>query len=94
MRRRASDHAPGAIGAGKGRTMKQDTLPPLIVDLDGSLVLAETSVASAVASFRKNPLKALGALWAYVDGRAAGKRAFAAIAIADPASYDDQDLDR
>jgi hypothetical protein len=66
--------------------MKQDALPPLIVDLDGSLVLAETSVASAAATFRKKTLNALGALWAYVDGRAAGKRAFAAIAIADPAS--------
>jgi hypothetical protein len=65
--------------------MKQDPLPPLIVDLDGSLVLAETSVASAKASFRRNPIAALRALWAYADGRAAGKRAFAAIAIADPA---------
>ncbi len=64
---------------------KQDGLPPLIVDLDGSLVLAETSVASAQASFRRSPLKALRALFKYADGRAAGKRAFAEIAIADPA---------
>jgi hypothetical protein len=61
-------------------------LPPLVVDLDGSLVLAEPSVASAKASFMRNPLKALAALWKYVDGRAAGKRAFAQIAIANPAS--------
>lgn len=66
--------------------MKDSALPPLIVDLDGSLVLAETSVRSALASFRKNPLAALRALWAYADGRAAGKRAFASIAIADAAT--------
>lgn len=66
--------------------MKDDALPPLAVDLDGSLVLTETSVQSALASLRANPLKALVALCAYADGRAPGKRAFADIAIADPAN--------
>ncbi len=65
--------------------MSKNTLPPLAVDLDGTLVLAETSWRSARASFRRNPLAALMALWAYADGRAAGKRAFADIAIADAA---------
>jgi hypothetical protein len=66
--------------------MRNDTLPPLIVDLDGTLVLAETSWRSARASFRRNPLAALKALWAYADGRASGKRAFAEIAVADAAA--------
>jgi phosphoserine phosphatase len=59
-------------------------LPPLVVDMDGTLVLGDTSWASAAESFRQDPLHAALASLAYVGGRAQGKRAFAAIARPKP----------
>lgn len=60
--------------------MTTTSLPPLIVDMDGTLVLGDTSWASAGESFRHDPLHAALAAIAYVGGRAKGKRAFARIA--------------
>jgi len=57
---------------------------PLAVDLDGTLVLGETSLLSASASFVRDPARALYALAQVTRGRAAAKRAFAGVARPDP----------
>jgi hypothetical protein len=64
--------------------MTQHALPPLVVDLDGTLVLGETSWASVGESLKHNPLRAALAAFDYLGGRAAGKRAFANIARPKP----------
>jgi hypothetical protein len=64
----------------KRRRIEEGELPPLIVDLDGTLVLGETSWRAFWLSLRKNPGKALQACFAYLLGNAAGKHAIAAIA--------------
>jgi hypothetical protein len=66
--------------------MTEAKLPPLIVDLDGTLALGDSTWRSAGLAFTRNPIGAAAALAAFAHGRAAGKRAFAAIAIARPAS--------
>ncbi|MGE3303305.1 MAG: haloacid dehalogenase-like hydrolase [Hyphomonadaceae bacterium] len=64
--------------------MNEANLPPLVVDLDGTLVMAETSLISARLAFRDKPLAALAAAFALLDGRAAAKRAFARLARPKP----------
>jgi hypothetical protein len=58
---------------------------PLVVDLDGTLVLTDTSVQSASAAFAQDPARAIGAAFMLAAGRAASKRAFARISRPDPA---------
>jgi hypothetical protein len=64
----------------KRRAPADGELPPLIVDLDGTLVLGETSWRALGLSLRKQPGKAIGACFAFFLGMAAGKRAIANIA--------------
>jgi hypothetical protein len=59
---------------------------PLAVDLDGTLVLSETSLQSASASFARDPARASLALFRMGLGRATAKRSFARIARPDPAA--------
>jgi hypothetical protein len=58
---------------------------PLVVDLDGTLVLGETSLQSASAAFARDPARAVLAAFGVGGGRAAAKRLFAGIARPDPA---------
>jgi hypothetical protein len=55
-------------------------MPPLVVDLDGTLVLGDTSWRAFGLALKKNPLGALAACGAYMTGIAIGKRAIAEIA--------------
>ncbi len=64
----------------KRKPVTEGELPPLIVDLDGTLVLGETSWRALGLSFRKEPGKAIGACFKFLLGMAAGKRAIANIA--------------
>ena len=64
--------------------MTEPKLPPLIVDLDGTVVLGDTSWVAVGESLKRNPLAAIMAVFDYVGGRAAGKRAFAKIARPKP----------
>jgi phosphoserine phosphatase len=63
-----------------------EQLIPLVVDLDGTLVLGETSLQSAAAAFARDPLRAALALARIGVGRAASKRAFAQVARPEPAA--------
>lgn len=63
----------------KRRSSSEGDLPPLIVDLDGTLVLGETSWRALALSLRRQPGKAIGACFAFFLGMAAGKRAIANI---------------
>ena len=63
-----------------------DAPRPLAVDLDGTLVLSETSLQSASAAFVRDPARALAALAQLSCGRAAAKAAFARVARPDPAA--------
>jgi 4-hydroxybenzoate polyprenyltransferase len=58
--------------------------PPLVVDLDGSLVRTDTLVECVLAGVA-HPVKLLRALWALRRGKAALKQALAAAAELDPA---------
>ncbi len=57
---------------------------PLVVDLDGALVLGETSLQSAAEALARSPWEAGRGLAALGLGRAAAKRRFAARACPDP----------
>jgi hydroxymethylpyrimidine pyrophosphatase-like HAD family hydrolase len=60
-------------------------LPPLFVDLDGTLVRTDTTVAGILA-LRRRPWRLLAALFALCRGRAAMKQKVAAAAELYPAS--------
>jgi hypothetical protein len=62
----------------------EPALPPLIVDLDGTLVLGETSWRALGLALKKEPLGALAACGAFAAGIAVGKRAIARIARPGP----------
>jgi 4-hydroxybenzoate polyprenyltransferase len=68
--------------------------PPLIVDLDGTLIKSDMMVESLFALAAANPLRAAGAFLALVRGKAAFKSAVADGATADPATlpYDEDVL--
>jgi phosphoglycolate phosphatase-like HAD superfamily hydrolase len=58
---------------------------PLAVDLDGTLILTDSSIQSAAAAFAQDPLHAAAASLRLVKGRGPAKRAFAALSKPDPA---------
>jgi len=62
------------------------TPPPLVIDLDGSLLRSDTLLESFFALLAERPLAALAALGWLVKGRAAFKRQIATLAPVDPAS--------
>ena len=66
--------------------MSASELVPLIVDLDGTLVLGETSLQSAAAAFARDPARAAMALFKTSAGRAASKQAFARVARPEPST--------
>ena len=67
-----------ADGPGRGRTADDaGTLPPLVVDLDGTLTPTDTLVESALTLLRHSPRKFLAALLALRHGRLRLKHAIA-----------------
>ncbi|CAL92965.1 UbiA family prenyltransferase [Azoarcus olearius] len=58
--------------------MENNTLVPLVVDLDGTLTPTDTLVESGIRLIKQSPLRALGALAALTKGKAALKDAIAA----------------
>ena len=85
----AARHAVGAVtgdaaalsGPTTGRTPANDAV---VVDLDGTLVLTDTTLLCMLA-LRRRPLRLLRALWRWPRGRAAVKERLAAAAHLDPA---------
>ena len=71
------------------------SLPPLCVDLDGSLLATDSLHESLLLAIARKPLALIPALPRLLDGRAAFKRAVAAVARPDPAllPYHDEILE-
>src|SRR5690349_19445557 len=63
-----------------------DTCVPLVVDLDGTLIVTDTLHESFAKLLFRSPLAALGAALQLPRGPAAVKRAIAARSLPDPAS--------
>ncbi len=69
---------------GRAASAAAEARPTVVVDLDGTLVLGDTTMV-CMLTLRRRPLRLLRALWRLPRGRAAVKQRLAAAASLDPA---------